>query len=276
MEHAKHWACIYKNPAKQLPKILGKVVDTGEVLDEAPWPEDTRPPEDISPDTLLVMADRDGSLRHLIVLLLDSEGAKQKVWTAYPFAPGGMAYDLHLTAIHDFENGAEGQVSGRVKDIGRVTFFDTLFWLNRNTYRPGANYKMYFSAIAYQIEPAGDVAAVTERLGATVAIPDMREQPEESGATNLPATTSAALPVLAKRETGDMDEYDFLSPVRYASEFQFGRDKLFVVGITLMQRGAETIDVDLYVSPHIMPKRYQPQVGEYVTGRLWLQGHMAI
>ena len=276
MQHGKHWASIYKNHEKQLAKALRKVVDEGEVLDEAPWPDDTRPPDDIKAGSLLVMSEAEGSLRHLIVLLQDKENREQKIWTSYPFAPGGMSYDVHITGVQDWENGAEGQVSGRVKYVGRVTFFDTLFWLNRKSYTLGATYKMYLSAIAHEIGPAEDAAAVAERLTATPAIADMRQQSAESGRANLPATKSAAMPIIAKSESGEVDEYDFLSPVRYASEFPFGRNKFHVVGITLMQRGTVTIDIDLYVAPHLMPKRYTPHVGDYVTGRLWLQGHMVI
>jgi hypothetical protein len=169
----------------------------------------------------------------------------------FPFLNTGKPIDVRITEITECENGFEGQLEMFTKGSS-VTFFDTLYFKNKNKYFPGKDARVLLSGIAY-------------------VLTKIKAAPVENNKKKAPETQEQAGADLAfKYANGDVDDYVFRGKVKEVQEFSVLGKKAQVIRVPL--RISHESVIDIYVCATENAIRERLRVGDHVSGILWLQG----
>lgn len=163
---------------------------------------------------------------------------------SFPFFNTGRPVDVRLTEITECRNGYEGQLEAYVKG-SVITFFDALYFKNKNTYFPGKDARVLLAGIAYVLSNkrmAGDKKA-HENVESDLAF---------------------------RYENGDLDDYVFRGRVKDVLECQVPGTKAQVIRVDF-RTGADSV-IDLYVCATENAIREKIHKGDHVSGIIWLQG----
>lgn len=170
------------------------------------------------------------------------------VLCTFPFFNIGTPIDVRITEITECENGCEGQLEIYTKGSA-ITFFDALYFKNKNTYFPGKDSRVLLSGIAY---------VLTKVKG----IPEAGKSPKAHESTDSD--------LAFRYENGDVDDYVFRGKIEEAREFTVLDKKAQVIRVPL-RIGVDTV-IDIYVCATEHAIREKLQKGDYVSGIVWLQG----
>ena len=163
---------------------------------------------------------------------------------AFPVSLAGRPNTARVTQVIECNNTYEGQVEAFLNG-GTTTFFDVLYFRNRNTYFPGKDVRILLTGIAYVLSrsrPASD-----------------KKQGDDD--------------ILVRYENGDIDDYVFRGIVQGVKDVTaFG--KRAVVMKTEARTGHDAKPVELYVcaTENAITEKINP--GDRITGIIWLQGFM--
>jgi hypothetical protein len=166
----------------------------------------------------------------------------------FPFFNIGKPIEVRITEITQCENGCEGQLEVYTKGSA-LTFFDTLYFKNKNTYFPGKDSNVLISGIAY---------VLTKVKGAPVG--DKKLKVQEATDSDL----------AFRYENGDVDDYVFRGKIEEVREFTVLDKKAQAIKVPL-RIGVDTV-IDIYVCATENAIREKLQKGDYVSGIVWLQG----
>jgi|Deesub1362A_J573_1020465.scaffolds.fasta_scaffold00194_35 hypothetical protein len=176
-----------------------------------------------------------------------------EIWTAYPFISSGVVHRIQIDEIEEWENGIEAQIHGGLEDAS-ITFFDTMYFKNKDTYKGGEKYRFSISALAYALSKA-DSRVIKDIDG--------MEFSTEGLAGYFPFGE------------GDVDDFLFQTPVKEVSELGFGDKRVYKVKAALFRADYGSRDVDIFIyASEKATKGYVPKVGEDIGGLLWLQGYL--
>jgi hypothetical protein len=171
----------------------------------------------------------------------------------FPFFNIGKPVDVRVTEITECRNGCEGQLEIYTKGSA-LTFFDALYFKNKNKYFPGKDATVLLSGIAY---------VLTKTKGE--AVNDKKERRREA-----PDSDHLAF----RYENGDVDDYVFRGRVKEVREFNVLGKKAQVVKVPL-RTGADSA-IDIYVCATENATREKLHKGDYVSGIMWLQGFVLL
>ncbi len=166
----------------------------------------------------------------------------------FPFFNIGKPLDVRITEITQCENGLEGQLEIYTGGSA-LTFFDTMYFKNKNRYFPGKDAKVLLSGIAYVLTKAKGLAA-----------DDKKTSGHETADSEL----------AFRYENGDLDDYVFRGKVREAREFNVMGKKAQMIEVQL-RIGVDTV-IDLYVCATENAIKEKLHKGDHVSGIVWLQG----
>jgi hypothetical protein len=164
----------------------------------------------------------------------------------YPFFNMGKPVDVRVTEVTECQNGYEGQLEIYTKGSA-LTFFDTLYFKNKNTYFPGKDATVLLSGIAYV-------------LTKTKAADHKKPRGQELTDSDL----------AFRYENGDVDDYVFSGKVKDVWEFQASGKKAQAIKVAL-RTGADSV-IDIYVCATENAIREKVRKGDHVSGIVWLQG----
>ncbi len=167
---------------------------------------------------------------------------------AYPFFNTGKPIDVRITEITQCENGLEGQLEVYTGGSA-VTFFDTMYFKNKNRYFPGKDARVLLSGIAY---------VLTKAKG--IAVNDKKTQGHEAADSEL----------AFRYENGDLDDYVFRGKVLDAREFTVMGKKAQVINVNL-RIGVDTV-IEVYICATENAIKEKLHKGDHVSGIVWLQG----
>jgi len=165
MGHGNHWLCVFPDLKNGIAEVL-RWVSQRAALGQSEYAMLPVPGGDAGA-TVSVIAWPSSGLRANYVLVRDKRSGRAYLHTAFPAAPSGCRHKIRIDSVHDISCGLEARISGVLGDAA-VTFFDPLYCLNRDGYRPGAFVDIELAGIAYsmKIVPRGTkqkTAAVTCR-----------------------------------------------------------------------------------------------------------------
>ncbi|HTX43702.1 MAG TPA: hypothetical protein VMC61_03150, partial [Methanocella sp.] len=133
-----------------------------------------------------------------------------------------------------------------------LTFFDILYFKNKNKYYPGKDARVLLSGIAY---------VLTRIKG--IPVEDKKSKKNQKG--------SAHDQELAFRhENGDVDDYVFRGKVKDAREFNVLGKNAQIIEVPF-RTGADSV-IDIYVCATENAIREKINKGDHVSGIMWLQG----
>jgi len=87
-----------------------------------------------------------GPVKALVLIKVNPENAE--VYSAYPFLQIANRVEIEIEKIDEWSNGAEAVISGSVGHAS-ISFFDTLYFLNKGKYEVGKKYIFEIGALAH-------------------------------------------------------------------------------------------------------------------------------
>jgi hypothetical protein len=247
--HAMHWASLYPDAPDAIRARIKKLVAKSTIIAQVELPEARAMPNGTKADTLTAMAEGEGDLRHMVLLLTERSTASGCVLSAFPFAAGAITHPVTVEHVASTGSGAEGQIRGRTEDGAELSFFDTLFFKNGSDYQVGESYQFALSAFAYSLRPFGLRVVQGDDI---FAPPD----------------------VLRPARSGGSDDYEFRATVQHVYPMRLDGGTVYRMRVTVARSGQSMVDVALYAAEHVLPAGYRPKPGDEITGRLWLQGYL--
>jgi hypothetical protein len=248
--HAAHWASIYPDAPDAIRARIKSIAAKSSIIAQVELTEARAMPNGHVADMLTAMAEADGDVRHMVLLLTESESSSGCVLSAFPFAAGAIAHAVTIEALECDGSGTEGLVRGRTEDGAELSFFDALFFKNGGEYEVGESYQFALSAFAYSLRPQG------------LKLVHGGDQ------------SSHPLDMLRSARNGGPDDYDYRATVQHAYPMRFCGGTLYRMRVTVARNGQNMVDVALYAAEHVLPQGYRPKPGDEITGRLWLQGYL--
>jgi hypothetical protein len=277
MGHGAHWNCVYDDIEVFVADELPDLVKTLGVILETEWTGPREPVEGVIPDRVLYLAEADGDLRHMLIVVRDDEGAQSALLSAYPFCCTGIVHEVKLTAVDEGPRRLEARLTGTISDSSEIVFFDALYGPNRATYEIGGTYSFRLGAIAYDVkQPDRDFIEITDpdrslavrrmirAAGGTVGDGD--------GPLKLDLDGAAMMFPIEQWEAGD---YSFYAPVKEIVPCRLGGRSIAGLQVTPLRLDGDDIDIVLYAGAHRLGEGLEPRTGIDVTGAFWLQGHLA-
>jgi hypothetical protein len=182
-----------------------------------------------------------------------------KLVSAYPEAVEGNTWPVTVSEVIPWANSIEGQIVGECFGA-KIAFFDTRFYANRRTYRPGETYDFNMSAFAYTVDRAGD-AEYESDIGAKISL---------RGA-------HAYMPTNLSNDTADIDDLWFHSPLEGEPRMaELAGKRLTVYPIIIAIPEHFEMHLDLYAAAHTRTLNLaNVPPGDDLEGFLWLQGALA-
>lgn len=161
-----------------------------------------------------------------------------EVLAAYPVFKAGSPWTARITQITERQSGYEGQLEVFASG-GTLTFFDALYFRNKNTYAPGRDARVLVAGIAY-VMARGRGGAHEDDL-------------------------------LVRYEGGDVDDCVFRGTAQAVAEFSVVGRKARAIK-TAVRPGHEGKPLDLWicVTSNAMQEKIAP--GDRISGIVWLQG----
>lgn len=249
--HAEHWASIYPDAPEAIRARIKSAAERSSIIAQVELEEARAMPNGHTADMLTAMAEADGDVRHMVLLLTESESSSGCFLSAFPFAAGAIAHEVTIEELQCDASGTEGLVRGRTEDGAELAFFDALFFKNCGEYEVGQSYQFALSAFAYSLRPQG------------LKLVHGGDQ-----------TTAHPLDVLKPARIGGADDYEYRATVQHAYPMRFCGGTLWRMRVTVARSGQNMVDVALYAAEHVLPQGYRPKPGDEITGRLWLQGYL--
>ena len=247
--HAMHWASLYPDAPEAIRARIKNVVAKSTIIAQVELPEARAMPNGMKADTLTAMAEGDGDVRHMVLLLTERRSSSGCVLSAFPFAAGAITHPVTIEHVASTGSGAEGQIRGRTEDGAELSFFDALFFKNGAEYQVGESYQFALSAFAYSLRPYG---LRLVQGSDTITPPD----------------------VLKPARSGACDDYEFRATVQHVYPMRLDAGTVYRMRVTVARTGQSMVDVALYAAEHVLPAGYRPKPGDEITGRLWLQGYL--
>ena len=231
-------------------------------------------------------------------LHVPNEAAKElELWSAYPFFGEGVEIEGVVDQLLLHPNHIEATLEIGLESGVLIKAFDPLFCQSRALYRSGQPYRFSLSALAYSMNPPGDIEKIIDdpdairRYHATRAWAEKYGQyAKENEAAALAAwqpQTSEDLEsirfdigggtVLLPSSNGFSDDALYLGEVvRVTADAARVLDTSFLRVDVVVIRSEElgTLTIPIYVSNNLFEGDWRPSVGEHVTGNVWMQAYV--
>jgi hypothetical protein len=219
---------------------------------------------------------------------------RNALFSAFPFFGDGTEVLAEVVQIGVFPNSLEARLRLGLSSGAVVFPFDTGFVQSRAVYRAGECYRFVLSALAYDMEPAQsldhviDDEAEIRRFHARNAWAELHggwttEDEAASLAAWQPQSPEDLEPIhinmgqmaiLLPSSTGPADDAQYVGEVVQVTpravrvlDVEFWRVD------TVLIRADEDVVIPIYVAEHAFEGDWRPEVGQYVTGSLWLQAY---
>lgn len=168
----------------------------------------------------------------------------------FPFFSAGNPIEARITEVTECENCYEGQLEIYTKGSA-LTFFDVLYFKNKNTYFLGKDAKVLLSGIAYVLTKT-------------------RKAQDEAGKPDKANEMSADSELAFRYENGDVDDYVFRGRIHEVYNFDVMGKKAQIIRVPL-RFGVDTV-IDIYVCATENAIKEKLHKGDFVSGIVWLQG----
>jgi hypothetical protein len=277
MGHGDHWRCILPDLKNGIADALGWM-SQGTVVGRLEYPTLQVPGGDAGA-TVSVIAWPTASLRATFVVVRDKRSGRAYLHTAFPAAAAGCKHAIRIDSVHEASCGLEARISGVLGDAA-VTFFDPLYCVNRDRYRPGAVVDVELAGIAYSLRTlphgtklqtaVGDV----QTDGAAVLL-SARKKGSEPTSRTFGDEQAFGIAYIEQPDTFPMpDDYQFCAPVKDVEESEIAAIAVWKFRSTVMRvhGGRQDVEIDIYATRESMPDAAVPVPGDEISGTLWLQG----
>src|SRR5262249_31306731 len=227
------------------------------------WPADAIPPAGVRPENVAYISEESGEIRHMFVVLTGRTIGPSRVGAAYPFVPHGTAYDVEIKALHPRETAIEGEVTAQYAGQ-EFRFFEPLWGVKRNHYKPGTMQRIRFAAFGH---------ALAARTGGRRA--EAARAPEAAGPLMPPAPPIELPSALVMIGPGPSSRYGVSAPILEWRGFWTGERLYYALKLRLFVGEGRSFAVEVYAGRHCFAGNFSPAAGIAVAGVMWLHGTLA-
>ena len=229
--------------------------------------------------TVSVIAWPKTGLRANFVVVRGLQGERAYLHTSFPAAGSGCLQKVLIDSVHEISCGLEARISGVLGDAA-VTFFDPLYCLNRDRYRPGSLVDVELAGIAYSLRIVPPETrlqtAVGEVLmaGAAVLVSARKDNSAQANRT-FGDESAYGVGYIQQADSFPLpDDYQFCVAVKDVDESEIDGIPVWKFRGTVMRvlDGRQDVEIDIYATPEAMPDGGAPGPGDEISGTLWLQG----
>ncbi|MFZ5557566.1 MAG: hypothetical protein ACOZDY_12750 [Pseudomonadota bacterium] len=212
-----------------------------------------------------------------VMAVLRMEPKFNNIVSLYPFWSTGSQHTLTIEQVRVWESGVEAQIDA-VLEGAAITFFDTLYAVNRTWYEAGGRYEFVLTGIAYACRRAEDhpFEIRLEREERAFLRDRARKDGWESEPEEIEIMHTTGMAMLLPIDQWDADDYQFHGPVKSVKEIEMLGQTGWRLRTTVLRRLGKDgdIDLDIIVTRRAWGDGAPPLQGEDVEGRLWLQGYL--
>ncbi len=250
MIRSDRWNAVYAEVEQELKSRLPELMKgASHRWGAMRWPAEAIPPAGVRPENVAYISEDNGEIRHLFVVLTGRTIGPSRVGAAYPFVPHGAAYEVEIKAVHPAETGIEGEVAAQYAGH-EFRFFEPLWGVKRNSYKPGALQRVRFAAFGHSL------AAMNG------------EAPKPEAPSPAAVGPASALVMIGP---GPSSRYGMHAPILEWRGFWTGERLYYALRLRLFDDGGD-FAVDLYAGRHCFAGAFSPAAGVAVAGVMWLHG----
>lgn len=198
----------------------------------------------------------DGPIKGLALIKINPENAE--LWSAYPFLQISNPIEVEIEKIEEYSNKVEAIISGSVGSVS-VSFFDSLYFFNKDKYKIGEKFVFHLGAIALNFEKREEKDLILE--------------PKEGPMKGEKLYTHKMTAFLPRADYGG--EFEFTCPfVNFSGEVTAydQKFKIFPYWVRAHDTDAPAFTLPMYINNKII--KGDCKTNDSVTGVAWLQGYL--
>lgn len=210
----------------------------------------------------------------LLAIRRNGESGSELV-SLFPHCRSGVEHTLNLECVTVWKGGCEAQIEGTLGDAC-ITFFDTLYGVNRGWYEAGKEYQFILTGLAFEARAARDVEFDMPGPDLSEILWGMLQESDMTRGNGPMKVSTRYMTALIPIQNGDADDYQFHGPVKSVKQFEMLDQPAWLVRATLMRgiQDEREYDFDVVITHKAWEGEEPPKVGEDIEGVLWLQGYL--
>lgn len=246
---------------KVLPSTLqgGTKIETSEVIANCF--------ENETPGTTKVFSVSDESeITPKILLATNPKKQVNEVVSGYPSVQSKNSIKLKITKIDEWDNFIEAVITGETEDEESITFFDTNYFLHKESYKIGEIYNFTISALGYDVEMLDEKSFSFEGQKAKDWLAKIGREPTYDERGNVEPVVFYLNELVAFLQTGD--DATFQSPIKSVETIRAFDKDFYKFKITILRD--PDVEIYLYAKTDFFDRK--PGLGDALRGIIWLQG----
>lgn len=267
--HGNHWECV-EDMNNVLQNILPTIVQEGTKVETIEIFANCFENESPSKTKIFSITD-EAELTAKILIATNQEQQTNEVISGYPYIQSKSSIRLTITEINEWQNLFEAVVIGETEDGHSISFFDTDYYLHKESYQVGEVHDFSVFALGYDIEILKENSFSFEGQEAIEWLAKSGQEPNYDKDGNIEPVVFylkelvAFLPI----DENYPDDRQFQSPIKDIQTIQAFDKEFYKIKITIFRD--PDIEIDLYCKKDFFDQK--PQVNEAIRGVIWLQGY---
>jgi len=191
------------------------------------------------------------------LVLCHIEEENSQVYSYYPFIQMDNPLDVEISKIDEWENGGEAVIWGSVNGVS-VSFFDTLYFLNKDKYKIGETYQFNIVGLAHSF---------SKRIE---NLEFVAEEGPMKGEKFYTANMTSFVP-----NHGYGGEFSYMSPFEsFSGTIEALGSKFYQYPFYLKNlEDGIAFSFPLFIRDKILGE-YKPELNDPIAGTGWLQGYL--
>ena len=267
--HGNHWECV-EDMNNVLQKVLPSIVQEGTKVETSEIIADCFEYEIPSKTTIFSITD-EGELTAKILIATNQEKQTNEVVSAYPCVQSKSSISLKIIKINEWQNLVEAVITGETEDGQSISFFDTKYFFQKESYQIGKMFDFSVFALGYDIEILKENSFSFKGKEALDWLAKSGQEPNYDENDNIEPVVFYLNELVAFLPTNENypDDVEFQSPIKSVETIQAFDKDFYKINITIYRD--PDIEIDLYVKTDFFDK--EPQVNDAIRGIIWLQGY---
>lgn len=271
--HGNHWECILADPTNDFPEILTTAfTDATRIIGDVQT--DFTLEEESSGRIIELEYSKTEteplSIKFIVCAIDDS----MQLVSMYPCVREGAIIPLKITEIEEWKNGLEAWITGELEDERFITFFDTDYAVNKDTYEIGKIYNFIIGGLAYFAKEPESKGFKFEGQQAIDFKAKLGEDPEYDEEGNVIPIEFSTESLCVFIQSGDVpDDAEFITTVDNIKTVEaLGND---FWNFDIIYRGEEYNEVKIPTFVLKSKENMSLDTATQLQGYLWLTGYLS-
>ncbi|NLX41796.1 MAG: hypothetical protein GXY75_07895 [Bacteroidales bacterium] len=266
--HGSNWKCI-DDIDKVFQEIVPSIFDKGRVMETIETTVDCFDDE-VPVHTQVFSFSDDSELTAKLLIANNPKTENGELFAGYPYVNYKSIIKLKIHEIYEWDNLVEAIITGETKNGEKISFFDTNYFVHKESYKRGEIYDFSIFAIGYEVEMLKDDKVVLEGQQAVDWHAKLGREPTYDTDGNIkPVVIHLNELVYFMSTESDTPYYmAFQSPISSIETLRAFDKDFYKCKITIARD--PDIEISLYARADFFDT--EPKVNDAIRGIMWLQG----